>query len=76
MSYSRFVQIHTPFHPESGTRQEWDKLHQLRNAINHLKKQPSIHLFQGRKCPSMRVVFQANPIIIRSDNITIATRKV
>ncbi len=36
MSYSIFVQICAAFHPESGTIQEQDICHQLRNAINHL----------------------------------------
>ncbi len=38
MSYSKFVQILAALHPESGTSQEQDKCHQLRNAIKHLNK--------------------------------------
>ncbi len=38
MSYATIVQICATFHPESGTSQEQYKCHQLRNAINHLKK--------------------------------------
>ncbi len=37
MSYSR-LKICAAFHPESGTSQEWDKCHQLRNAIHHRNK--------------------------------------
>ncbi len=38
VSYSRFIQIHAAFHPESGTNQEGDKCHQLKNEIKHLNK--------------------------------------
>ncbi len=36
--YSKFVQICASFDPKSGTSQEQDKCHHLRNASNHLNK--------------------------------------
>ncbi len=74
MSYSRFVQIRVTFHPENGTSQGRDICHQLRIGINHLFRQPSMHSIQRRKCPLMRVLSQANKIIILSDNIKITNQ--
>ncbi len=49
MSYSRFVQIRATFHPESGTSQEWDKCHQLRNAISHINKIAKCTFIPGKE---------------------------
>ncbi len=70
LSYSRFSQIRAAFHPESETSQERDRRHQLRNAIN--TKQLSLHFLWERKCPLMRLVSQANQIMISSKNYWIS----
>ncbi len=49
MCYSRFIQIHAAFYPEDGTSQEWDKCHQLRNAINHLNKAAKHTFIPGKE---------------------------
>ncbi len=49
MSYSRFVQIGVAFHPESGTSQEQDECHPLRNAINHLNKAAKRTFIPGKE---------------------------
>ncbi len=74
MVYAIFFHICAAIHPESGDIKEGDKYHQMRNAITHLKRQPSELSFLVEKCLLTKVSFLADSHIIQLGITTAANQ--
>ncbi len=68
ISYSRFVQIHAAFHPESRYKAEEDKCHQLRIAITHFNKAAMHTFIPGRELSFDEDSIPSKSTTTQSDN--------